>query len=151
MSHIFQFSKSHKKSGFGVHWTQHKSFQITGKHFKACRWRLILREWNFFYQYEMKQLACIFNGKIVYKKNHVNATLQPILYQLLPYFNFLQLLSSNYHRILGSINLSCLDPEWREKINLNFYFRTSLWCIKRLYEGRKDRKTFLRHHKEVWK
>ena len=23
----------------------------------------------------------------------------------------------------------------REKINLNFYFHTSLWCLKRFYEG----------------
>ena len=23
----------------------------------------------------------------------------------------------------------------REKIKLNFYFRTSLWCLKRFYEG----------------
>ena len=25
-----------------------------------------------------------------------------------------------------------------EKINLNFYFHTSLWCFKRFYEGFKD-------------
>ena len=31
-----------------------------------------------------------------------------------------------------------------KKIKLNFHFHTSLWCLKRLYEG------FLRHHK-VWK
>ena len=27
------------------------------------------------------------------------------------------------------------DPGQREKINLNFYFNTSLWCLKRFYEG----------------
>ena len=27
------------------------------------------------------------------------------------------------------------DPGWREKINLNFYFLTSLRCPKRFYEG----------------
>ena len=27
------------------------------------------------------------------------------------------------------------DPRRREKINLNFYFHTSFWCIKRFYEG----------------
>ena len=32
-----------------------------------------------------------------------------------------------------------LNPARREKIKLNFYFQTSLWCLKRFYE----------HHKEV--
>ena len=27
------------------------------------------------------------------------------------------------------------DPGQREKINLNFYFHTSLWCLKRFDEG----------------
>ena len=27
------------------------------------------------------------------------------------------------------------DPKQRGKINLNFYFHTSLWCLKRFYEG----------------
>ena len=31
------------------------------------------------------------------------------------------------------------------KINLNFYFHTFWWCLKRFYED------LLRHHKEVWK
>ena len=35
------------------------------------------------------------------------------------------------------------NPGRREKINLNFYFHTSLWCLKRFYEGLKDlHKTF---------
>ena len=34
-----------------------------------------------------------------------------------------------------SINPSRLNPGRREKINLNFYFHTSLWCLKRFYEG----------------
>ena len=29
------------------------------------------------------------------------------------------------------------DPGRREKINLNFYFHTSLWCLRRFYEGLK--------------
>ena len=33
-------------------------------------------------------------------------------------------------------NPSCHDPG-REKINLNFYFHTSFWCLKRFYEGLK--------------
>ena len=33
------------------------------------------------------------------------------------------------------INPSRPDPGRREKINLNFYFHTSLWCLKRFYEG----------------
>ena len=32
-------------------------------------------------------------------------------------------------------NLSRPDYGRREKINLIFYFPTSFWCIKRLYEG----------------
>ena len=37
------------------------------------------------------------------------------------------------------ISESCIEI----KINLNFYFHTSLWCLKRFYEG------LLRHHKKV--
>ena len=33
------------------------------------------------------------------------------------------------------INPSCPNPERREKIKLNFYFHTSLRCLKRFYEG----------------
>ena len=29
-------------------------------------------------------------------------------------------------------------PGRRGKINLNFYFHAFLWCIKRIYEGRKS-------------
>ena len=32
------------------------------------------------------------------------------------------------------LNPSRLGPRRREKINLNFYFHTSLWCLKRFYE-----------------
>ena len=33
------------------------------------------------------------------------------------------------------INLSCLDdPRRWQKIYLNFYFHTSLWCLKRFYK-----------------
>ena len=39
------------------------------------------------------------------------------------------------------ISASCIEIN----IKLNFYFHTSLWCLKRFYEG------LLRHHKEVWK
>ena len=34
-------------------------------------------------------------------------------------------------------NPSRPDPRRREKINLSFYFHTSLWCLKRFYEGLK--------------
>ena len=35
------------------------------------------------------------------------------------------------------------NPERREKIKLNLYFHTSLWCLKRFYEGLKGlHKTF---------
>ena len=33
------------------------------------------------------------------------------------------------------VNLSRPSPGRREKIKLNFYFHTSLWCLKRFYEG----------------
>ena len=35
------------------------------------------------------------------------------------------------------INPSRPDPGRRDKINLDFYFRTCLWCLKRFYEGLK--------------
>ena len=38
---------------------------------------------------------------------------------------------------LHKLNSSRPDPEWREKIDLNFYFHTSLWCLRRFYEGLK--------------
>ena len=42
-----------------------------------------------------------------------------------------------------SFNPFCPDPRRRAKINLNFYFHTSLWCLKRFYEGLKGlHKTF---------
>ena len=42
-----------------------------------------------------------------------------------------------------SVNLSRPNPGRREKIKLNFYFHTSLWYLKRFYEGLKGlRKTF---------
>ena len=36
---------------------------------------------------------------------------------------------------LSYLNPPRPDPGRREKINLNFYFHTSLWCLKRFYEG----------------
>ena len=47
------------------------------------------------------------------------------------------------------INPSHPDPWQRENIYLHFYFHTSLWCVKRFYEGLKDlHKTFLRTTKK---
>ena len=41
------------------------------------------------------------------------------------------------------INPSRPEPGLRKKINLSFYFHTSLWCLKRFYEGLKGlHKTF---------
>ena len=37
-----------------------------------------------------------------------------------------------------SVNPSRPDPGQREKINLNFHFHTSLWCLKRFYETFSD-------------
>ena len=33
------------------------------------------------------------------------------------------------------LNPASSDLGRREKINLNFYFHTFLWCLKRFYEG----------------
>ena len=35
------------------------------------------------------------------------------------------------------LNPSRPDPGQAEKINLNFCFQTSLWCLKKFYEGLK--------------
>ena len=37
----------------------------------------------------------------------------------------------------NSIKPSLPNPRRREKIKLNFYFHSSLWCLKRFYEGLK--------------
>ena len=39
--------------------------------------------------------------------------------------------------VIQLINPFRPDHRRREKINLNFYFHTSLWCLKRFYEGLK--------------
>ena len=46
-------------------------------------------------------------------------------------------------KIILNVNPFRPDPGRREKINLNFYFHTSLWGLKRFYEGLKSpHKTF---------
>ena len=42
-----------------------------------------------------------------------------------------------YRKAMVWINPSCPDTERREKINLNFYFPTSLHCLERFHEGLK--------------
>ena len=43
----------------------------------------------------------------------------------------------------GAFNPSRPNSEQKENIKLNFYFHTSLWCLKRFYEGLKGlHKTF---------
>ena len=65
--------------------------------------------------------------------------------------------------LLQDFNPSRPDPGRREKINLNFYFHTSLWCLRKFYKGPlyplkapenfsggiKAFKNLLSHHKEV--
>ena len=41
------------------------------------------------------------------------------------------------HWILPFFNPFRADPGRREKFNLNFYFHTSLWCLKIFYDGLK--------------
>ena len=48
----------------------------------------------------------------------------------------------NVRKIFRKTNISyplirTPDPGRREKINLIFYFHTSLWCLKRFYKGLK--------------
>ena len=43
-----------------------------------------------------------------------------------------------------AVNPSLPHPGRREKINLNFYFHTSLWCLKKFFESLKG------HHKTFW-
>ena len=46
--------------------------------------------------------------------------------------------NSKFQKYISSkmiLNPSRPNPGRREKINLNFYFHTSLWCLKRFYEG----------------
>ena len=47
---------------------------------------------------------------------------------------------SKYYFPTIFVNASRPNPGRREKINLNFYFHTSLWCLKRFYEGLKGLK-----------
>ena len=41
----------------------------------------------------------------------------------------------DFRQLISNFNPSCPDPVQREEIK--FYFRTSLWCHKRFYEGLK--------------
>ena len=43
--------------------------------------------------------------------------------------------SSSSSWVHNSLSNSLPNPGQSEKIKLNFYFRTSLWCLKRFYEG----------------
>ena len=38
-------------------------------------------------------------------------------------------------RLLNVLTFPAPIPDKEKKINLNFYFRSSLWCVKRFYEG----------------
>ena len=46
--------------------------------------------------------------------------------------------------IWNILTLPVPDPGRREKINLNFYFYISLWCLQRFYQGLKGL------HKTIW-
>ena len=37
--------------------------------------------------------------------------------------------------LVNQVNPSPPNPGRREKIKVNFYFHTSLWCLKRFYES----------------
>ena len=44
----------------------------------------------------------------------------------------LRTIDAHAHQFLNPLRP---NPGRREKINLNFYFHTSLWCLKSFYEG----------------
>ena len=48
------------------------------------------------------------------------------------------LFQANRNGSFSKLKPSRLNPRLKEKVNLNFYFHSSLWCLKRFYEGRKD-------------
>ena len=45
-------------------------------------------------------------------------------------------------RLIMILTLPVPVPDEEKKISLNFYFHTSLWCLKRFYGGLEDLKTF---------
>ena len=52
------------------------------------------------------------------------------------YDNSLRLERVNIRREIGDIPVPLISESCIEtKIKLNFYFHTSLWCLKRFYEG----------------
>ena len=58
-------------------------------------------------------------------------------------FLFVKYTITCYLYYLRNFNPSRPNPRRREKVKLNFYFHTSLWCLKRFYEGLKGlHKTF---------
>ena len=84
-----------------------------------------------------KFLSCHYQLKILFKQIHC-----------LLNFSQLSLLATHEnmgkHRvsdIFSGVNPSRSDPERREKINWNFYFHTSLWCLIRFM---KALKTFIK-------
>ena len=57
---------------------------------------------------------------------------------------FLQISSIYVVYVNVILNVQCISERYIEmKIKLNFYFHTSLWCLRRFYEGlRGPHKTF---------
>ena len=51
--------------------------------------------------------------------------------------NIFQKLLTSCRSQANSLNIFRPDIERREKVNLNFYFDASLWCLKRFYDGLK--------------
>ena len=101
-----------------------------------------------FYSLQVKR-PLIFNGRnITYElhqeKFRTTQKWQPcaINYsKILPFFLnytqnvFCKVFYSLRNFNFSNFNLSRPDPGKREKINLSFQFHTSLWCLKRFYEG----------------
>ena len=69
-------------------------------------------------------------------KGYIKATIS-ILCMFIHVYDVIYLeIQFNYSK-LCNLNLPA-PPGRREKINLNFYFHTSLWCLERFSEGLKD-------------
>ena len=105
---------------------QFSSGQFSGHHFKRLKY---LNTFNF-----LRRIIKI-------KSKHLNVVLKrkEISKEFSLFANTFFLLSH-----IWCFNPSHPNPRQKEKINLNFYFHTSLWCLKRFLEG------FKALHKTLW-
>ena len=77
-------------------------------------------------------------------QRHLGAIIESVLYRK----EYIEVIVSKWRDdllLLLIFPFPCISESWiKMKINLNFYFRTSLWCLKKFYEYLKV------HHKIFW-